>query len=277
MAVPAFFRRRRASRRQKLLTTKSRRGKRTTRARKTAPVSSHTRIPKKINSKAKRPLEFKSLRFESFNCEGLSPHSQEEILVKMKKDDVDVMLLQETWTEEVQARTVTPDGFLFLLQGTRKPPQGRNSCGVGFVLSPSAVDAWEMAGASFKNHPSSDHRARFASTRFAVKEKTGTKVVNFFALSAYLPDQSHETDHPLATALDDLGQAISCAQNGNILVAWIDANVQLGTSAKYVKGNGDGKNPMSVEPHGLTHVCVREKEMENFMVSYKLSAINTFF
>ena len=195
----------------------------------------------------------------------------------MKKDDVDVMLLQETWTEEVQARTVTPNGFLFLLHGTRKAPQGRNSCGVGFVQSPSAVDAWEMAGASFKNHPSSDHQARFASTRFAVKEKTGTKVVNFFALSAYLPDQSHKTDHPLATALDDLGQAISCAQNEDVLVAWMDANVQLGTSAKYVKGNGDGKNPMSVEPHGLTHVCVREKEMENFMVSYKLSAINTFF
>ena len=259
MAVPAFFRKRRARRPRRLITTKPRRGTRTTRARKPAPVSNQPRIPNTINPAPKRPREFKSLRFESFNCEGLSPHSREEIIIMMKQDKVDVLLLQETWTEEPQARTVTPDGFLFLLHGTRKPPQGRNSCGVGFVLSPSAVDAWEKAGASFHTHPSSDHRARFASIRLAVKEKTGPKVVTFFALSAYLPDQSHK-DHPLATALDDLGQEIDCAQTGDVLIAGMDANVQLGTSTKY-NGNGDegGGNPVG----GTSRSLSRVREGEN--------------
>ena len=56
--------------------------------------------------------------------------------------------------------------------------------------------------------------------------------MNFFALSAYLPDQSHEADHPLATALDNLGQAIESRQTGDVLVAGMDANVKHGTFEK---------------------------------------------
>ena len=164
MAAPSFFRRRRARRRRRRHPTHRRREDRPTRARETALVRSVSRI-KPIPTK-KRPSEFKNLRFDSFNCEGLSPQSKEEIMEIMSRKKVDVMLLQETWSPDPAGRWITPTGYLFLLHGApRKADSGRRTCGVGFVLSPSAIDAWEAAGAPFVNHPSSDGCARLASIR----------------------------------------------------------------------------------------------------------------
>ena len=78
--------------------------------------------------------------------------------------------------------------------------------------------------------------------------------MNCFALSAYLPDQGHEADHPLTTALDDLGQTIECRQTEDVLVAGMDANMQLGTSAKYEGDGNEGVKAKSVGPHCLIRV-----------------------
>ena len=91
----------------------------------------------------------------------------------MSRKKIDVMLLQETWSPDPAGRWITPTGYLFLLHGApRKANSGRRTCGVGFVLSPSAVDAWEAAGAPFVNHPSSDGCACPASIRLFVREKS---------------------------------------------------------------------------------------------------------
>ena len=89
---------------------------------------------------------------------------REALTLIMSRKKVDVMLLQETWSPDPAGRWITPTGYLFLLhRAPRKADSGRRTCGVGFVLSPSAVDAWEAAGAPFVDHPSSDGCARLAS------------------------------------------------------------------------------------------------------------------
>ena len=51
----------------------------------------------------------------STNIEGITAVSREQIIISMLEENIDVMILQETWT--VLTKEI-PDGFLFLLHGT---------------------------------------------------------------------------------------------------------------------------------------------------------------
>ena len=89
------------------------------------------------------PRDFKTLVVQTFNFEGLSDPLKEELLHRMTTSGVDVVILQETWGNLPQETRETPDESLFLLHGTpRAAKQGRNSCGVGFLLSPSSKHVW---------------------------------------------------------------------------------------------------------------------------------------
>ena len=194
----------------------------------------------------------------------------------MSRKKVDVMLLQETWSPDPAGRWITPSGYLFLLHGApRKADSGRRTCGVGFVLSPSAANAWEAAGAPFVNHPSSDGCARLASIRLSVREKSN-RLVNFFLLSAYLPDQSYESTHPLETALDDMGSAIARRESTDVLVIGIDANVQIGKSALRTNGERNDIKNQIVGSHGLPNTCARSETLKQLLLSQQLCALNTF-
>ena len=163
---------------------------------------------------------------------------------------------------------------MFLLHGTpRKLHQrGRNSGGVGFLLSPAAVVAWEAAGASFVSHPASDGQARFASIRVQAKD-TKRRLVTFSYTSGYLPDQSHEATYPLESALVDLGEGIAAIrQTGDITVIGLDANAQIGNA----KNPGMGKGS-ALGPHGPSAVCARGLTLYNFLLNEQLSVLNTFF
>ena len=241
MVIPSFYRRRRNASRRCRRTTTTRRGKCNKLARSPVLVPLDSAAPSRAAVSSKRPREFKSLLVESFNCEGLTALSREEILEKMCSNGIDLMILQELWTEIPSERTESPNGFLFLLHGDPRPPGklGRNSCGISFVLSPSARIAWDEAGADFTIHRTHDNRARLASIRLSVLEKSG-KTVDFFVLSAYLPDSSYEATHPFATILDDLGKASSCKKNNDLLIIGIDANCQIGNASSFAGQNEHG-------------------------------------
>ena len=103
------------------------------------------------NSLPPWPRDFKNLVIQTFNCEGLSDASKEELLHGMTTSHIDVVILQETWGEIPKETRETPDGSLLLLHGTPcSTNQGRNSCRVGFLLSPSARQAY-----IFRHHHSS--------------------------------------------------------------------------------------------------------------------------
>ena len=147
---------------------------------------------------------------------------------------IDVMILQELWTEIPSERAEPPNGFLFLLHGDSRIPGkfGRNSCGIGFVLNPLVCIAWDEAGADFTIHETHDNRARLTSIRLSVLEKSG-KAVDFFVLSAYLPNSFYESKYLSAIALDDLGRATSCRKTNDLLIVRIDANCQIGNASSF--------------------------------------------
>jgi len=98
-------------------------------------------VPSHDANSTNKPTDFKNLLFYSQNIAGLSDQSREEAILLMKKNDVTVTCLQETWTGVTQAESEfenRKNGFLFLLKGNMKPPnqKGRNRCGIGFILSP---------------------------------------------------------------------------------------------------------------------------------------------
>lgn len=163
---------------------------------------------------------------------------------------VNVMILQETWTTEAHSRLISPDGYLFLIHGSPRNPdqRDRNSCGVGFILSPATVVSWESIGATFEVHPSSDGNTCLASIRLKVRESTG-RTVDFFTTSVYLPDQGHEDDHLIESVLNNLSAAIPCGSSQNVLVIRLDAHMQVRTSARAERRDGqETRNPVIASP-----------------------------
>ena len=69
-----------------------------------------------------KPKERNNLLFYSQNIAGLSDQSREEAIHMMTRNDVCLMLLQETWTGISPEESEFEDrhnGFLFLLRGNK--------------------------------------------------------------------------------------------------------------------------------------------------------------
>ena len=80
----------------------------------------------------------------SQNCRGLKTDGAvtAELIDSLRCRKGFAMALQETWREGKE--NFSEDGFVFLGSGPRKQV-GRGSCGVGILLSPTAVVTWQAA------------------------------------------------------------------------------------------------------------------------------------
>ena len=192
-------------------------------------------VPSHDTNSTPKPTDFKNLLFYSQNIAGLSDQSREEAILLMKKNDVTVTCLQETWTGVTQAESEfenRKNGFLFLLKGNMKPPnqKGRNRCGIGFILSPLARKAWINAGQqAIKQYQTPDGMARIASIKltFNLGKSSQRKI---FLCSAYAPDSNYSTSFPYDDFLENLTDAVKDCPRDHILIQGIDANCKLGNS-----------------------------------------------
>ena len=81
------------------------------------------------------------------NVRGLSDGKLEELVRHMEDNDIFLVCLQETW--RLGDFRDESHGYLFINHGGQVPHgggRGRNSGGVGFLLNPTAKQAFEYTG-----------------------------------------------------------------------------------------------------------------------------------
>jgi hypothetical protein len=135
-------------------------------------------------TESKRAQRRPNLSITSNNCRGFSAKTsiwkRDELAHSMKKHNVDATCLQETWNAEDEDFII--HGYHFFLHGG---PSRRG--GVGIVLSPKAIKAWERAG---QPDP-------IKSGNVAGRERTisielhyldgANQIVKYFLVSSYAP------------------------------------------------------------------------------------------
>ena len=87
-----------------------------------------------------------NISFNSANVNGLTKEEKlEECIVSMKKTNSFMAFIQET--QRTNFEQFSLKGYLFILsEAIINNGHGKNSAGVGFVLSPQAQLAWNLHG-----------------------------------------------------------------------------------------------------------------------------------
>jgi len=175
--------------------------------------------------------------------------------------------LQETW--RIGKEVFTIDNYTFFGSGP-DVQQGRGSCGVGILLSPTATAAWKASG---PNSLHNDLGPRVIALRMLVLDSTTGKHLGIFMISAYAPtSDASETDH--SDFEDSLSSAISRRKPGDILVICADANASLGRCEH--KGNDDDVYTV-VGPHGLDFINSAGRRLRSFLeLLHTLTSLSSF-
>ena len=111
-------------------------------------------VPPCADTSTQNPKENNILLIYYQNIAGLSDQSWEEAINLMAETKIIATCLQENWTGDTLDNCGLEDrynGFLFLLQENKNPENqnGRNRCGIVFILSSLNRRAWIESG-----HPS---------------------------------------------------------------------------------------------------------------------------
>eukprot|EP00980_Cylindrotheca_fusiformis_P021013 scaffold8028_cov81-Cylindrotheca_fusiformis.AAC.1 len=186
-------------------------------------------------------------------------------LNKDKKSKATIYLVQETW--EKDNNTTEVEGCLFLSNGN--PENTRKHGGVGIILSPEAVKAWERAGQPEPIRPppvASATRSIAIEIKMEDKKKKEMKI---FLISTYLPCSSF-SDEDFEETLNQLQFLIDKCPTDAILIIGGDFNASIGVTRKE-------EGYKSTGPYGNPHRNQRGETVKNFLDMNALTSVATFF
>ena len=161
-----------------------------------------------------------TVKIYSQNSRGLRAAALEEVLATMKKEEVFVWALQETWrlnTEEHHHE----DGYVTINHGPKEKLCRRGSLGVMLVLSPAAVEAYVRGG----NKRRAYGLRVLAVDLVLLDEKD--KVVKMRIVSAYAPT-SQATVEQKENYEMHLTRAIEDNEEDSVLIIGSDVNASCG-------------------------------------------------
>ena len=205
----------------------------------------------------------------SQNCRGLKTDGAvTELIDSLRCRKGFAMALQETWREGKE--NFSEDGFVFLGSGPRKQV-GRGSCGVGILLSPTAVVAWQAANSVLHN----DLGDRVIATRLIVEDESRQQL-GIHLIAAYAPTTNKNDPGKDETAKADyessLARAISLRKPGDVLLICADANASIG------RGSLDGSGEHTVVgPYGINHLNDAGRRLRSFLSVNNLVSLSSFF
>ena len=205
----------------------------------------------------------------SQNCRGLKTDSSvTELIDSFRCRNGFAMGLQETWREGQE--NFAEDGFVFLGSGP-KNQVGRGSCGVGILLSPTAVVAWRAANSVVHN----DLGDRVIATRLIVEDESKQQLGIHF-IAAYAPTTDKKDpgkDEATKDAYEEsLAAAISLRKPGDVLLICADANASIGRGSL----DGSGDNTV-VGPYGIDHLNDAGRRLRSFLNMNNLVSLSSFF
>jgi hypothetical protein len=219
----------------------------------------------------KRPnLSITTKNLRGFSGEN-SIGKRDEIAHSMKEHNVDVACLQETWTSEDEVLLI--HGHQFILHGG---PSNRG--GVGLVLSPKAIKAWERAG---QPDP-------IKSGNVAERERTisielhfldgARQIVKYFVVSSYAPCAEHYTAEDYSDYLLNLEEKIlqKCPV-GAIPIIGIDANATISDVRTDDHGERSLRPTDIVGKFGVRQPHERGDQFMNFLSENGLCSTGSYF
>ena len=158
-------------------------------------------------------------------------------------------------------------GYLFILSEAKiNNGHGRNSAGVGFILSPQAQLALSDANKALHY----DLGPRVIAIRMKVKSNIN-QTFNIFAISAYAP-VSNAPQQEWDIFFESLQTCLDRQQNNDILLLAADCNSDLGTSRKR-KLNTDN----TLGPYGIDRQNKSGNRFLSFLRRNNLLVITTHF
>ena len=232
------------------------------------PISSVSRADGIVNEIAKKGKnKFSTETIISQNLRGLKSDARlEELFLALKLRDIFAVCVQETWRHGQQ--TLEHGECLLILSGLpeNQMRSNRGEQGVGIVLSPQAVSAWEEGGKILHD----DFGGRMIAIRLIVNDAK-KRSVGLFLVSAYAPvgnaDQSEWDAY-----FDLLNVCVARKHKDDILLIGTDANSSLGV----VKREGQ-ESMTAVGPHGNHHVNNAGLRFRTFLEVNSYTALTTYF
>ena len=203
------------------------------------------------------------------NVRGLKSDSAlTEIIDSMRCRNGFALGLQETW--RIGNEIIIEENFTFLGSGPDSQ-NGRGSCGVGILLSPSATNAWKAASSSTNLH--NDLGPRVIAARLLVTDPTSGKHLGIFIISAYAPT-ADASDTLKSEFEDTLANAINRRSTGDVLVICADVNASLGRN---IPTRNDDVTYASVGSYGIEHINAAGRRLRSFLELHELASLSTFF
>ena len=216
-----------------------------------------------------------TVKFYSQNSRGLRADKLEEVLATMKKEDVFVWMLQETWRLKTEEHD-NDDGYVTINHGPDEKLCRRGSLGVMVVLSPEAVKAYERGGSMRQTYG-----LRVLSVKLVLLDDK-KREVKLRVVSAYAPTSAASKEEKELYE-DNLGQAISDTAEDEILIIGADTNASCGRDNVKLHAGKSGHIPddemvqSPVGPHGIDWRNVAGDELMTFLGLCNMCLPMTFF
>ena len=208
------------------------------------------------------------------NCER-DTTKLEHLIHRMRQDDIDAWLVQETWLEDDDFST-SIGGYHMFRHNSPIGTTGRDHLfrGVAIVLSPRYYLAWRAAGSPspITTASSGNFAGRFIglNLRFDCFDSQGRRVkgksLSLFLASIYHP--CHDAPHE--QFLETLTSILQTIPRKSNLIIGADINAKI--------GHRDCEEFKSVlGPHGPPRRNTRGCNLLNFYLAHELRVENTFF
>ena len=208
------------------------------------------------------------------NCER-DTTKLEHLIHRMRTDDIDAWLVQETWLEENDFDTVI-GGYHVFRHNAPIDSTGRNHLfrGVAIILSPRYYLAWRAAGSPspITTASTGEFAGRFIglNLKFDCFDSHGRRVkgksISIFLASVYHP--CHDIPHE--KFIETLNSLLQLVPNSSKLIIGADINAKVGKrdceEFKAVLG-----------PHGPDRRNTRGSNLLSLYLSHELRIENTFF
>ena len=212
----------------------------------------------------------------------IPPWKFDYITKLMKRKNIDVYLIQETWISDDYDNVI--NGHHIFHHGTPEEEsaktKGRTKGGVAIILSPLATEAWIRAGQPdpIKSGMISGC-ARYIALALTFIDHLGKKVkVN--VCSVYHPTGINQQERSeFLSKIDNLYDELD-KRSGSILIAGCDINSSIGTRNS-VFGREDGsaftQDKDTLGPHGIDYLNEGGTDLLQILRAKSLVAATTFF
>ena len=204
----------------------------------------------------------RTLKFLTANVCGFKSDQKMELsIAALRRSNIFAATIQETWRAGTERLSLHE--YTLILHGPQTQHQ-RGSKGVGIILSPDGVTAWNRTSCTMYD----DLGPRILAIRLQVDTPSDPNPMDIFLIAAYAPVSNAD---PVAwdEYYDNLEICINRSKPSDLLIIGADCNASLGIAS--------GTPLNSIGHYGLPHQNESGKRLLSFLQRNNLAAITTFF